>query len=97
MTLSSWLCDYLYIPLGGNRHGTTKTYRNLLLTMTIGGLWHGAGLQFVLWGFMHGLALVIERAFDAAIGSKPEERSAPARIAGWFVTLNFVCLARILS
>jgi alginate O-acetyltransferase complex protein AlgI len=95
MTLSSWLRDYLYIPLGGNRHGTLKTYRNLLLTMTLGGLWHGAGLQFILWGLMHGLALAIERAFDAAAGSKPEDRSAAARLAGWFVTLNFVCLAWI--
>jgi alginate O-acetyltransferase complex protein AlgI len=95
MTLSSWLRDYLYIPLGGNRHGAFKTYRNLLLTMTIGGLWHGAGLQFILWGFMHGLALAVERAFDAAVGSKPEDRSVPARIIGWFLTFNFVCLAWI--
>ncbi len=95
MTLSSWLRDYLYIPLGGNRNGSVKTYRNLLLTMTLGGLWHGAGLQFVLWGFMHGLALALERAVDAALGSKPEDRSVPSRLIGWFVTLNFVCLAWI--
>jgi alginate O-acetyltransferase complex protein AlgI len=95
MTLSSWLRDYLYIPLGGNRNGTLKTYRNLLLTMTLGGLWHGAGLQFILWGLMHGLALVTERVFDTAVGSKPEGRSAPSRLIGWFVTLNFVCFAWI--
>ena len=50
MTLSRWLRDYLYIPLGGNRGGTLLTYRNLMLTMVIGGLWHGAGWTFVVWG-----------------------------------------------
>jgi alginate O-acetyltransferase complex protein AlgI len=93
MTLSSWLRDYLYVPLGGSRHGTLRTYRNLLLTMTIGGLWHGAGLQFLFWGFMHGVGLAAERAFNGLIGSQPEDRSLPARLLGWFVTFNFVCLA----
>ena len=50
ISLSSWLRDYLYIPLGGNRHGEAKRYRNLMLTMLIGGLWHGAAWTFVLWG-----------------------------------------------
>ena len=53
MTLSSWLRDYLYVPLGGNRFGTLLTYRNLLITMGLGGLWHGAGLQFIVWGLIH--------------------------------------------
>ena len=61
ISLSSWLRDYLYISLGGNRQGHWKTYRNLMLTMLLGGLWHGAGWQFVLWGFMHGTYLCIER------------------------------------
>ncbi len=61
ISLSSWLRDYLYISLGGNRHGTWRTYRNLMLTMLLGGLWHGAGWQFVLWGFLHGAYLVGER------------------------------------
>ena len=61
MTLSRWLRDYLYIPLGGNRGGTLLTYRNLMLTMLIGGLWHGAGWTFVVWGGIHGTALVVER------------------------------------
>ncbi|MGP0059468.1 MAG: MBOAT family O-acyltransferase [Beijerinckiaceae bacterium] len=95
MTLSSWLRDYLYIPLGGSRHGTLKTYRNLLLTMTIGGLWHGAGLQFLFWGFMHGVGLAVERALNEVVGSQPEERSRAARLLGWFLTFNFVCLAWI--
>ena len=57
ISLSTWLRDYLYIPLGGNRHGTANTYRNLMLTMVIGGLWHGANWTFVIWGALHGLYL----------------------------------------
>ena len=57
ISLSSWLRDYLYIPLGGNRQGTLLTYRNLMLTMVLGGLWHGAAWTFVAWGFFHGLIL----------------------------------------
>lgn len=62
ISLSSWLRDYLYIPLGGNRHGKWNTYRNLSLTMLLGGLWHGASWNFVLWGGFHGLILIIYRA-----------------------------------
>lgn len=61
ISLSTWLRDYLYIPLGGNRHGTRRAYRNLLVTMLLGGLWHGAAWTFVVWGGLHGLALVAER------------------------------------
>jgi len=61
ISLSSWLRDYLYIPLGGNRFGKFNTFRNLMITMLLGGLWHGAAWTFVLWGFLHGLYLVIER------------------------------------
>ena len=63
ITLSSWLRDYLYIPLGGSRGGTLSTYRNILITMGLGGLWHGASLNFVFWGLLHGMALVVERMF----------------------------------
>lgn len=62
ISLSSWLRDYLYIPLGGNRGGKVKTYRNLMLTMLLGGLWHGAAWTFVAWGFLHGLILCVYRA-----------------------------------
>jgi len=61
ISLSSWLRDYLYIPLGGNRKGVTKTYRNLMVTMLLGGLWHGANWTFVFWGLLHGLYLVAQR------------------------------------
>ena len=61
ISLSTWLRDYLYIPLGGSRHGERKTYRNLLLTMLLGGLWHGANWTFVIWGGLHGGGLAAER------------------------------------
>jgi len=61
ISLSTWLRDYLYIPLGGNRHGTLQTYKNLMLTMLLGGLWHGASWTFVIWGGIHGIWLSIER------------------------------------
>jgi len=64
MSLSSWLRDYLYIPLGGNRGSTTFTYRNLMLTMLLGGLWHGAAWNFVAWGGFHGLALIVHREWQ---------------------------------
>jgi alginate O-acetyltransferase complex protein AlgI len=63
MSLSRWLRDYLYIPLGGNRGGVLKTYRNLMLTMLLGGLWHGANWNFIVWGGYHGALLSIERMF----------------------------------
>jgi D-alanyl-lipoteichoic acid acyltransferase DltB (MBOAT superfamily) len=66
ITLSSWLRDYLYISLGGNRAGYWKTLRNLMLTMLLGGLWHGAGWTFVFWGFLHGLYLVFQRLLGPA-------------------------------
>ena len=61
MTLSRWLRDYLYISLGGSRHGSVVTYRNLMITMTLGGLWHGAAWTFVIWGIWHGVILALER------------------------------------
>jgi alginate O-acetyltransferase complex protein AlgI len=65
ITLSSWLRDYLYIPLGGNRHGPRRTYVALMTTMLLGGLWHGANWTFVAWGGLHGLYLSLERLLRA--------------------------------
>jgi alginate O-acetyltransferase complex protein AlgI len=67
MTLSRFLRDFIYIPLGGNQKGRFNTYRNLMITMVLGGLWHGAAWGFVLWGFIHGAALAIERLVDGRI------------------------------
>lgn len=86
ITLSQWLRDYLYIPLGGNRKGPSRTYVNLLLTMFLGGLWHGAGWNFVLWGLLHGVALSIHRGWKRLGLRMP-------RLAGQFLTLLFVALA----
>ncbi len=72
ITLSSFLRDYLYIPLGGNRHGKLKRYRNLMLTMLLGGVWHGAGWNFLIWGGLHGGYLVINQLFTAMRGKKQE-------------------------
>ena len=71
ISLSSCLRDYLYIPLGGNRHGTWNTYRNLMLTMLFGGLWHGASWTFVFWGFYHGVLLCAYRVFRAPWDALP--------------------------
>lgn len=65
ISLSSWLRDYLYIPLGGSRGSTLYRYRNLMLTMLLGGLWHGAAWRFVIWGGLHGLALIVHREWTA--------------------------------
>lgn len=76
ISLSTWLRDYLYIPLGGSRHGERKTYRNLLTTMLLGGLWHGANWTFVIWGAIHGGWLAIERKVSSMLGSSGSEREA---------------------
>lgn len=87
ISLSSWLRDYLYIPLGGNRRGKTRTYINLFLTMLLGGLWHGASWNFVFWGFWHGSGLILYRIF--------REEFRPINIAltkatSWMFTYVFV-------
>jgi D-alanyl-lipoteichoic acid acyltransferase DltB (MBOAT superfamily) len=64
ISLSTWLRDYLYIPLGGNRTGEVSRYRNLLITMVLGGLWHGAGWAFLLWGVFHGVILIVHRIVE---------------------------------
>ncbi len=89
MTLSSWLRDYLYIPLGGNRHGTARTYVNLTATMLLGGLWHGASWNFVLWGGLHGAGL----AFHKWLVSHRRGQRALPTWAGRVVTLLFVVVA----
>lgn len=94
MSLSQWLRDYLYIPLGGSRHGTAKTYRNLFLTMLLGGLWHGAAWNFVLWGALHGAWLALERAMG--VGQAPDGSKRWKSLLGWFVTFHVVCAAWVL-
>ncbi len=83
ITLSRFLRDYVYIPLGGSRQGDLVTYRNLLLTFLIGGIWHGAGWTFIVWGVLHGVAMVIH-----AIWVKTG--FVMSRFVAWFVTFNFI-------
>jgi D-alanyl-lipoteichoic acid acyltransferase DltB (MBOAT superfamily) len=90
MTLSRFLRDYVYIPLGGNRGGRWRTYRNLMTTMLLGGLWHGAAWTFVLWGGFHGAGLLSEHALDGRIG-----RRTPAWLR-WFAMFNLICFGWIL-
>jgi alginate O-acetyltransferase complex protein AlgI len=79
ISLSSWLRDYLYISLGGNRISISRTYVNLAATMVLGGLWHGANMTFIVWGAWHGLWLIIERFFKISA-------NAPFRIGNWLLT-----------
>ncbi|MYN40933.1 MBOAT family protein [Duganella sp. FT109W] len=90
MTLSRFLRDYLYVPLGGNRHGAVSRYRNLMLTMLLGGLWHGAGWTFVVWGALHGGYLVIQHGWQALT------RSATPRCWGRWLTLLAVMAAWVV-
>ena len=85
MTLSRFLRDYLYIPLGGNRHGLAIQFFALLATMVLGGLWHGAGWGFILWGFLHGAALAINVVWRRFLPPLPT-------VIAWFVTFTFVAL-----
>ena len=95
ISLSSWLRDYLYIPLGGSRGSTGATYRNLMLTMALGGLWHGASWNFVLWGVYQGALLALERALG--IGEPAgREASLLVRLLRWGVTFYLVLLGWVL-
>ncbi len=86
MTLSRWLRDYLYIPLGGSRRGRVRTYVNVMITMLLGGLWHGAAWTFVAWGALHGAGLVVERARhewrSAPVGAEPDHRRSQSSAVG---------------
>jgi alginate O-acetyltransferase complex protein AlgI len=95
ISLSSWLRDYLYIPLGGNRGTARTTERNLLLTMVLGGLWHGASWNFLFWGLLHGLALAVERRFTASDAGIRLSRSRWYAPVMGVVTFHFVLLAWI--
>jgi len=97
ISLSTWLRDYLYVPLGGNRRGRFRTYLNLILTMLLGGLWHGASWTFVAWGAFHGVLLALTRAYREWRGNTPA-RLLPAplsRALGVVLTFHLVCAAWI--
>ncbi len=89
ISLSRWLKDYLYIPLGGNRKGKFRTIINLMITMLIGGLWHGANLRFIIWGGLHGFGLAINKLWTFIFGEKTHKQWFP-RAIGVFFTFQFV-------
>ncbi len=90
ISLSSWLRDYVYIPLGGNRKGTIRTYVNNFLTMLIGGLWHGAAWKFVFWGAMHGVGLALHKAFKPLLDKIPNNFFT--NFISWALTFIYVSL-----
>ncbi|HEX2525915.1 MAG TPA: MBOAT family protein [Geminicoccus sp.] len=93
ITLSRFLRDYLYIPLGGNRHGFPRELLALFVTMLLGGIWHGAGWTFVIWGVMHGSYLVIQRLWQRMRGGKPPRDEKPRLGLGWLITMLAVLVA----
>ncbi len=95
ISLSSWLRDYLYIPLGGSRGTSLRTYRNLMITMLLGGLWHGASWNFVIWGALHGGALAVTRAYQRRSGAQEGDGSWAGRAVSVFFTFQYVCFAWI--
>ncbi len=99
ISLSTWLRDYLYISLGGNRKGRLRTYINLLITMVLGGLWHGAAVRFILWGTLHGVALALHKAWLAIVPwakAEGEKMNPVSRLLGMLLTFHLVCLGWLL-
>ncbi|MDR3142379.1 MAG: MBOAT family protein [Tannerellaceae bacterium] len=98
ISLSSWLKDYLYISLGGNRKGKTRTYLNLMITMLLGGLWHGASLRFILWGAIHGVSLAVHKFIMGRFSrfKQSGSRTSPfRRVMGVVFTFHLVCFGWI--
>lgn len=97
MSLSSWLKDYLYISLGGNRVGKVRQYINLMITMILGGLWHGASLNFVVWGAMHGIALAIDKMRITLLKRYQAVKglATVSKVLGVLITFHFVCFCWI--
>jgi alginate O-acetyltransferase complex protein AlgI len=99
ISLSTWLRDYLYISLGGNRHGKWRAYLNQMITMLLGGLWHGASWRFIIWGGLHGLALTVHKLFRGWVEAEPVEKTSAGRTfskyVNMFLTFHFVCFCWI--
>ncbi len=95
ISLSNFLRDYLYVPLGGSRNGPARRYLNLFLTMLLGGLWHGAAWTFVIWGALHGVFLMINHLWNATV-RRGRPAGAVQRVAGWFLTFLCVMVAWVL-
>lgn len=95
ISLSSWLRDYLYIPLGGNRKGKGRSYINLMITMLLGGLWHGANIRFIIWGGIHGVSLAFHKLWVQVFPASKIKPSAWKRVLAGFITFQIVCFSWI--
>ena len=93
ISLSTWLRDYLYIPLGGNRKGKFRAYINLMVTMLLGGLWHGANIRFVIWGGIHGISLAFHKLWVSIFPVSRLKSSMWKRFLAGFITFQVVCLS----
>ena len=96
ISLSTWIRDYIYIPLGGSKHGFVLTQFNLLLAMVLSGVWHGYGWNFLLWGALHGVALILLNCGDKIFGRDSSRRLKILRPLAWFVTFHFVCFTFVV-
>ncbi len=92
ISLSTWLREYVYFSLGGNRKGKVKQYVNLILVMVIGGLWHGASWNFIFWGLLNGIALAFHKFYADVLLKKKRIDSLLYRILAWLLTFSFICL-----
>ena len=97
-SLSTWFRDYVYIPLGGNRKGTTRTYLNNFITLVLAGLWHGASMMFVIWGVLHGIGIVVNKIFKSLISDRVNSSDSSfvhysSFISSWLLTQVFVAVA----
>lgn len=91
ITFSNWLRDYVYIPLGGNKKGKTKTYLNLMITMIVSGLWHGTGLNFIFWGILHGFGTIISHITEEYMKGLGGMMKVLHKFSSWFITFNSIC------
>jgi alginate O-acetyltransferase complex protein AlgI len=92
MSLTNWLIDYIYIPLGGSRVRSERVYANILVTMFVSGIWHGAGVNFIVWGLLHGVMLAIHRAWRRLRPAPSETAPLWSRLPSWlltYVAVNF--------
>jgi D-alanyl-lipoteichoic acid acyltransferase DltB (MBOAT superfamily) len=95
ISLSTWLRDYLYISLGGNRKGTWRTYFNLMITMLLGGLWHGASWRFIIWGGLHGAALTLHKFYRSRIAPVIPQHYQLKTVGRTLITFHFICFCWI--
>ena len=95
ISLSSWLRDYLYISLGGNRKGEVRTYANQMITMLLGGLWHGASWRFIIWGALHGFALTLHKFYRSRFPKPAGRHGTWKKLASIAITFHFVCFCWI--